>query len=337
MKVLFTGMASAHCARPSNVTFFSALSDVISEFAEVVWAAPKLSWTKEDLEKFDVIIFGMTPPTAMSANKIYGAMHVLGLIYHSPKLRLVIDSQQVWQYKNSLEAVKKDVNVLFNSFFSGKTGFSQAKSDSRKYIELAASYMSSDYWPMTYYPKLPWNSDDRTASLLGFVPSDRLKGINLDSTLLLPEPYSAGSRSDLWSVEDTKRSWYKTLSPTLRYTSVDVKLSRVLDDSGAGVLIRSSMGLIIPPQDRKIGTWWSYKHIQAMNSNTPVATLWQESIKLDASWGYLPYQLEDITEPERRLIARDQIESYYASIPSKNRLIEEIRNDLVNLRKERTQ
>lgn len=337
MRVLFTGMASAHCAKPSNVTFFSTLSDVISEFAEVVWAAPKLSWTKEDLDKFDVVIFGLTPPTAMSANKIYGAMHVLGLMYHSPKLRLVLDSQQVWQYKNSLEAVKKDVNVLFNSFFSSKTGYAQAKTDSRKYIELAASYMSSSYWPVTYYPRLPWNTDAKTASLLGFVPTDKLKGINLDSMLLLPEPYSTGSRSNLWSVEDTKRSWYKNLSPTLRYADVDVKLSRALDDSGASVLIRSSMGLIIPPQDRKIGTWWSYKHVQAMNSNTPVATLWQDSIKLDASWAYLPYQLEDISEPERRIIARDQIESYYAAIPSKNRLIEDIRNDLINLTKERTQ
>lgn len=335
MKVLFTGTASSHCKRSPSNNFFSALSDVVSEFAEVTWAAPKLSWTKEDLDNFDFIIFGLTPPTALSSNKIYGAMHVLGLMYHSPKLRLVIDSPQMWQYKNSLEAVKRNVDVLFSPFFSRKTGYVEAKGEKRKYIDLASSYLSSGYWPKTYYPALPWSTNESTAKALKFVSADRLRGFNLDSTLILPEPYTLDGRVDLWSVEDTKRSWYNDLKPTLRFGDIDIKSTKLMTDLIAGNRIRTSLGLIIPPQERKVGTWWSYKYIQGLNSNTPVVTVWQESRVLGPSWMYLPYQIEDMSESERRSVARNQLESYYEAIPSKYRITEEIRNEMLDSSKER--
>ena len=66
MKVLFTGMGSHHCSRPSNVTFFSVLADAVSEHADVIWASPNLSWTKKDLEQFDAIVFGFIAPTSLS-------------------------------------------------------------------------------------------------------------------------------------------------------------------------------------------------------------------------------------------------------------------------------
>lgn len=335
MKVLFTGMASSHCKKPSNTTFFSTLADVVSEFAEVVWETPKLSWVKEDLDQFDLIIFGMTPPTALSANKIYGAMHLLGLMYHSSKLRLVVDGQQMWQYKNSLEAVKRDVEVLFSKFFSKRTGYSEAKNHRRKYIDLAASYLSSGYWPKTYYPSVPWKSTEKVSEVLGFIPTGRLQGLNLDSMLILPEPAAQRSRLNSWAIEDVNRSWYVDLQPTLRFPGIDVRLSKFSNDFIAGNDIRTSMGLIVPPQDRKIGTWWSYKTIQGLNSGTPIATLWQESINLNESWGYLPYQIEDMTESERLLVAKNQLESYYSAIPSRSRLIEEIRYEMTNSIKER--
>ena len=335
MKVLFTGMSSSHCKRSTNVTFFRTLADVVSEFAEVTWAAPKLSWTKEDLEKFDVIIFGLTPPTSLSANKIYGAMHVLGLMYHSPKLRLVVDNQQVWQYKNSIEAVKRDINTLFSPFFSKKFGYAEARSEKKTYIELASLYLASEYFPKIYYPRLPWNTNEKVANALGFVSADRLVGINLDSVLLSQEPYSMSSANNFWAVEDTKRSWFTSLNPTLRLKTVDVRLSKTIDDDAAAKTITNSIGLIIPPQERKTGTWWSYKYIQAINSNTPVVTLWQESQNLDHSWAYLAYQIEDMSESERRIVARNQLESYYEAIPSTARLIDELREEMLNSAKEK--
>lgn len=337
MKVLFTGMASSHCTEPANVTFFGLLAKTVEEFADVTWAAPRLSWTKEDLDAFDVIVFGLVPPTSPSANKLYGALHVLGLMYHSPKLRLVVDSQQIWQYKNSIESVKRNVNTIFGPFYSKKYGYSEAKKElGRRYIDLASSYMSSGYWPTTYYPSLPWNSSSKVANTLGFVKEETLYGVNLDYSLLVPEPYSISGRTQRWAVEDTKRSWYRALKPTLQFEDIDVRLSKTLDDTGAANAIRSSAGLIVPAQDRATGTWWSYRYVQALNSNTPIVTAWQDSIKLDQSWGYLAYQIEDMGESERRSVARDQLDSYLAAIKNKPNTIDELRNQMLELPRERT-
>lgn len=336
MKVLFTGTASSHCTPPTNTTFFGLLSKAVSEIADVVWASPKLSWTEKDLEEFDAIIFGLTPPTSLSANKIYGAMHLLGLMYHSPKLRLVVDNQQVWQYKNSVEAIKKDVNTLFSPFFSKKYGYHEAKTASgRKYIELASSSLKAHDVPITYYPALPWNSEDRVATSLGFAQERQLIGLNLDSFILAPEPHSETPRSEIWAVEDVKRAWYSYIKPTLTLPEVDVRSSKTLDDFSAGNLIRSSMGLIVPPQDRKVGTWWSYRYIQALNSHTPVATLWQESQQLDESWSHLPYQIEEMSASQRSALADSQLESYRQTLIPKDRVLEELRFDLLSLAEER--
>jgi hypothetical protein len=339
MRVLFTGMASSHCKKPDNVTFFGVLSDVVSEFAEVVWDSPKLSWTKKDLDKFDLVVFGFTPPTALSANKIYGAMHLLGLMFHSPKLRLVVDSSQVWQYKNSIQAVKRDVSTLFSKFYSRRYDYRRAQSeDSRKYIDLAAEHMGSDVWPKIYYPELPWSNKSEVGKSLGFGSVENMIGVNLDSFLLLPEPQGGSERTNFWSVSNAKGSWYGTVKQSLRATSLDmldISSKSFKDDSSVLSTIRSSLGLIVPPQERTTGTWWSYRYIQGMNSNTPIVTLWQSSQKLGESWAYLAYQIEDMSAGQRVAVAQNQLELYKKAIPTKDEIINLLRNDMVDSKKER--
>lgn len=336
MRVLFTGMASSHCKKPDNVTFFGVLSDVVSEFAEVVWDSPKLSWTEKDLDKFDLVVFGFTPPTALSANKIYGAMHLLGLMFHSPKLRLVVDSSQVWQYKNSIQAVKRDVSTLFSKFYSRRYDYRRAQSeDSRKYIDLAATHMGSDIWPKIYYPELPWSTKNEVSRALGFGSIEKMIGVNLDSFLLLPEPQGLSGESNFWSVSTTKGSWYRTVEQSLRSTSLDISKNSSKDDNAILSTIRSSLGLIVPPQERNTGTWWSYRYVQGMNSNTPIVTLWQSSQKLGESWAYLAYQIEDMSPDERVVVAQNQLELYKNAIPTKDEIINLLRNDMVDSKKER--
>lgn len=336
MKILFTGMTSGHCTKPLNVTFFGLLSDAVSEFAEVTWAAPKLSWTREDLDRFDLVVFGFTPPTALSANKIYGAMHVLNIMFDSTKLRLVVDSQQVWQYKNSIEAVRRDFSMLFSSFYAKRRDYRLAQSDTnKKSIESAASHFISEVWPTIYYPELPWNSSTSSSSALGFGSASRMFGINLDSLVLLTEPQGGSARSNLWAVDSLKSSWYKTLEPSLRFEAVEARPSRHMNDAHSSNVIRASTGLIIPPQERKTGTWWSYRYAQGLNTNTPIVTSWQESYKLDRSWAYLAYQLEDMSESERIKVAADQLGSYEAAIDSKKTVINKIKHNMIDSPKER--
>lgn len=336
MKILFTGMASSHCSPVNNVSFFSTVAKAVDTFSETTWAAPKISWTKDYLDSFDLIFFGFIPPTALSANKIYGAMHVLGLMFDSPKLKLVVDGHQVWQYKNSIEMVKRDVSSLFSSFYSKRAEYSSAKdSSNRQYIDLASEYFSSDVWPITYYPKLPWTSHEKAVSSLGFGSKNSFVGLSLDPLLINPEPYSTTTRGDFWSVDNHKSSWLKKLEPSIRRPVYPLKPGRLLTDKEAVASMRESLGLIIAPQDRGVGSWWSYRYIQALNSNTPVATNWIDAAGYNDSWSHLAYQIEDMDDTQRLLVAKNQLESYQASLQNRKQTIDTFMAGILDLSSER--
>jgi hypothetical protein len=334
MKVLFTGMGSNHCNRPSNTTFFTVLSDALSEIAEeVIWASPSLSWTKKDLDKFDLIIFGFIAPTSLSANKIFGALHLLGLMSDSPKLKLVVDSPQMWQYKNSVNALKRDAGILFTSFYSKREGYAQAY-ENREFIELAANNMDAGIWPQVVYPSMPWITSEKVSNILGFVSSEDLLGINLDANLINPEPPRIGRR-DLWAVENPKNSWLSELEKILSFPRIPTKTGRKTDDDYALGVLRNSIGLIIPPQERKVGTWWNYRMFQAMNTGTPIATYWQDTYRFDPSWAALAYDIEDYDPAARQMLANSQRSSYLNAIPRREESLETLKINLLDSAKEK--
>ena len=329
-------MASSHCSPVENISFFSTVAKAVASSSEVVWATPKISWTKEYLDSFDLIFFGFIPPTALSANKIYGAMHLLGLMFESPKLRLVVDGQQVWQYKNSIEMIKRDVSKLFSTFYSKRAEYSSAKNPSnRGYIDLASKYFSSEVWPITYYPKLPWTSHERAVASLGFGTKEKFVGLSLDPLLINPEPYSMSTRGEFWSVDNHKSMWLKKLELSIRRPVYPLKPGRLLTDREAVASMRQSLGLIVAPQERGVGSWWSYRYIQALNSNTPVATNWIDAAGYSESWSHLAYQIEDMDDTQRLLVAKNQLESYQASLQSKKQTINTFMADILDLSSER--
>jgi hypothetical protein len=294
-----------------------------------------LTWTKAELESYDAIFLGFIPPTALGANKIYGAMHVLGLMFDSPKLHLVADSAQIWQYKNSLEAVKRDISGLFTPFYSKRLDYSKAREP--KYIKTivaAAEKMSSSAWPKILYPILPWQSPEDSFKKLGFGSQSNSLGLNLDSVLLSNSSYGL-DRSNQWAADNTKSSWLATLEATLQFPIVSTKLARVSSDADAISVMSSSIGLIVPPQDRGLGTWWSYRYVQALNSGTPVLTYWQDTANFDQSWSQLAYQVEDMHPTGRVGLAREQYESYRASLLPKLELISHVNTELLESIKER--
>lgn len=333
MKVLFTGMGSNHCKRPTNTTFFTVMADAVSEFAEVVWASPKMSWTKKDLDQFDAIVFGFIAPTSLSANKIFGALHVLGLMYESPKLRLVVDSPQVWQYKNSVKALKRDPELLFTSFYSKREDYALALRN-KSSIERAVDGLNSDYFPTTFYPSLPWKSDESVANSLDFVPVESLVGVNLDSRIINPEPPRIG-RKEAWAVENPKSSWLLETDKLLSLPMIQTKVGRKTDDDYALNVLRNSIGLLLPPQERKAGTWWNYRMYQALNTGTPVVTYWQDTYKFDPSWAALAYNVEEYDQAGRQMLANSQRFTYLDAIPRKKDALEHLTINLIDSAKER--
>jgi len=336
MKILFTGMGSSHCKKTDNASFFSSLADGYSELAEVVWSAPKITWSRADLESFDLVFLGFMPITSKSANHLYGALHVLNLLYESPKLRLVVDNPQIWQYKNSISSFRRAPEQIFTDFYKTRYDFTNAKVGKvRHSIDSVAEKMTTLAWPITIAPRLPWSSDSDLKNKLPFIDQSKLVAINLDSMLITSETPRIG-RSNLWAVDAINSTWWTKLSPTLKYPGESLQGSgRKAVDSIALSNIATSLAAAIAPQERKTGTWWSYRYIQAMNTVTPIATLWQESISLGDEWGMLPYQLEDMEPYDRQHIAFQQKKLYEAAIPKRSETLQVLEKVMLNLSKER--
>ena len=335
MKILFTGMSSSHCKETKNVSFFSTLALAYGEVATVTWDSPKTWWTRSNLEEFDLIVFGFSPPTSPAANKLYGALHVLNLMYESPKLRLVVDSPQIWQYKNSIRSFKRDPDQVFSSFFSNRVDYSVSKSGPvRSAIASVAEKMGSLPWPKTFVPAVPWLSTADLAAKASFISPKAIIPISIDS-FLLQDPTSSPLRSNTWAVENLNSSWWKTVNLTTRYSGIATVSGSKDKDAQAMEVIKSSLALVVPPQDRKMGTWWSYRVLQALNSGTPVVTYWQDTSDFDSSWAYLAYQIEDADPFERQKIASDQLAAYRKSIPSKEETLNTLKSIVIDLSKER--
>jgi hypothetical protein len=319
MKVLFTGMLSAHCKVPTDVankTFYTAFSLVFRDLypdAEIEWKAPSLSWDEEYLSQYDFIFIGMVPPTSMSANMVYGTLKCLDTVYDWPNVRLIMDSPQLWQYVPGLSAISKDPTYLVSKFYSKRPGYRQA--DTYKTLssfKRVADRLLNEKWPKVIYPELPWHDSVRKSELisdyLGNVTD--LMGLNLDSYFLSSNPEYKEVFDAPWSVDSYKSKWAEKLSRTVSMAFSELKLGKTFNDVHAEAALRSSVGLIVPPADRNVGTWWSYRYVQGLLSGVPVATEWTESKVLGPAWAVLPYQIEDMTPAERRELAQKQLEAY---------------------------
>lgn len=335
MKILMTGMASSQCVIGENVSFFSTLYSALSEFAEVTVTAPKLSWTRADLQKFDIIFLGMVPPTALSANKIYGALHVLDLMYESNKLRLIFDGQQIWQYKNSIESFKRNPKQIYSNLYINRKDYSLATSKYSTEAESVADKFSNLEWPKSYVPSLPWSTAESLAKALRVAPADKLVPVNLDSYLISDDPEVVTIRNRAWAVSDAKSSWWIKLSSTIKFPGISIKFKQKNALLEAMKYIKYSIGLAVSPQDRKVGTWWNYHYIQGLNAGTPIVTNWLESSRIGDPWSILAYQVEDMDQISRDELAKAQRASYIAHIPTRLELIERLKQDLTDTTKER--
>lgn len=319
-------MSSGHTKPAKNVGFFNTLG-VVSDHAWITeWRAPKLSWTAEELDKYDAVFFGLSPVTSPSANYSFAALSFLNKIYDSPKLRIIIDTPQLWQYKNSIKAASANpAKHVFNSFFSRRYDYAKALADEStiKNITEVLEKLSTGVWPRAIVPSLPWTDLSHIAEYLNL--STVIDGINLDSFLIENLPTEI-SRNQYWAVDGLKNQWSVRAKKTLMLDTRDVKSGRSFDDVLAAETIETAIGLISAPQDRKVGPWWSYRISQAISLGTPIITDWTYSGSFDSSWGYLGYQVEDMDPVSRYSLAGDQKLSYLSAIPNQVQVVAKLKD-----------
>lgn len=330
MKVLVTGMASSHTKPSTTTSFFGTLVKSIETFATVEWATPSVTWTKEFLDQYDSVVIGVIPPTSLGANKVYGAMHAINIMYESPKLRLVVDHPQIWQFKASLASIDRDVANIFSPFYSKRREFKTAVGETyAQSIRSAATKLLTTPWPKTIYPAMPWKDVESVSRFISTEDESRLIGINLDAHLI-SEPTVSEFCSNIWVADSPKAGWTRKVEKLLALPTAPLKITPREKEEIVSARLASSFGVLIAPHDRGVGTWWSYRYIQAMNALVPVCSDWRDTGKLSNSWYILGSSIEEATPDERLKIAINQRKDYLDAIPTKEESLELLKSVVTN-------
>jgi hypothetical protein len=324
MKFLFTGMASSNCKPSSNIGFFNTLATVAESLGTVDWSVPSLSWDKKFFDQYDAVIVGFLPPTSLTANYVYPTLNLINTLYGSPKLNLVLESPQIWQYKNSISACHKNDSNIFTEFYSKRHAYKQLIGDSqaKNNVLLAISKLDSEKWPLTIYPQLPWKKEENIETFFGLNASNFF-GLNLDSWLLTDPQSVDEEKINAWHIDNPKTDWSKKIEKLLAFPLHPIKDKRLASDVEILTNISKGIGVLLSPQERGVGTWWSPRYIQAMNQCVPIVSDWQETRELSTQeWNLLASHLESCSGKERFDIAVAQRISYGSAIPGKAESIE---------------
>lgn len=315
-------------ANIKNLSFAGLINMALTDAGhEVVWASPSVYMSIDTLNEFDAVVVGVSPITSMGANRVYGALNVIQTMWGSDKLTLFVDTPTPSQIEVSLKSVINNPDSLTKSFFSYRKEYSNVVAD-KKLLDSAFNAVNLLYkedWQKTIYAKLPWKSLDS----IKMAPNAKrnLIGLNLDSYVISDLNAEEEHRVQKWVYDSSESTWYKSQVQFLKLPTSPIKINRGSTDSDVIIQLLRSIGVLISP-DRRDGTAWSYRYVQALNTKTPIITEWKESGVLGDAWSVLAYSIEEMSQSRRDLVSLAQKESYLANIPDKKTALKNLESTL---------
>jgi hypothetical protein len=154
--------------------------------------------------------------------------------------------------------------------------------------------------------------------LLGLFAEESLVGLNFDAWLLDGTETVSKARGNHWVSDSPGTEWTKSISKLLELPIVPIKQKARMSDSDSLESIQNASGLLLSPQDRGVGGWWSYRIIQALQSKTFILSDWRETGILGPEWNLLGSDWESLTQSDKIAVAETQLDSYLDHIPSKS-------------------
>ncbi len=330
-KVLITGMTASHTspvANEKNLSFAGIIYKALKDQGHtVVMTDADLSWTRESIDYYDVVLVGIAPIMSLSANSSYGALHVLDLMWDSPRLTLLVDAPKPEQIAASLRAINLNNDLLTKQFYANRKGYQFASNpDNAKRLISTVERLLLEPLPPVMYPCLPWNDPLSISELLP-LNIKSVKATNMDSLVLSPNPDALyTNRTSRWIADDIKSAWTQRVLPTLAYPAMPMRLNKSWTDKIVEEQLKYAVGALITPHKKR--TWWTYRYIQALNVCTPIATEWRESARIGASWAALASGIESLSTGERRDLALRQASDYIKAIPSRQDALRQLHDEL---------
>jgi hypothetical protein len=328
-RILITGMSAPQTSISANkrsLSFAGLVKDVLTDAGhQVVMIEPDLTWEQENLNYYDTIMVGVSPLTSLSANYAYGALHLINLLKGSDKLVLFVDAPNPAQIKSSLTSISNWNGNLTKEFYKNRKGYNLAVAKSNELLSVV-EFLLNETWPTTLYPLLPWNKEVSISSQLPDGAAGSLVGVNLDFYILKKNTDGPTDRTARWVADNPDSPWTKKKLSTLNYPAMPMKWNKGWTDTQVEQQIGQSIGALITPH--KDTTWWTYRYIQAMNTATPISSLWLNTSTIGHSWSYLASAIEGMSAKERYDLSKAQTDAYLSSIPTKDDAIANLQDAL---------
>lgn len=328
-RVLITGMSAPQVSVSANkrsLSFAGLVDKALTEAGhQVVMLEPDITWEAQHLDYYDSVLIGISPLTSLSANYAYGALHLIDLLKGTDKLRFFVDAPNPVQIKSSLTSINAWNGNLTKEFYKNRKGYRLAVARSNEMLAVV-EFLLNETWPTTLYPVLPWDKKQSTSDQLPEGAATELKGVNLDAYIIERNTQGVTDRTARWVADNPDSPWTKKKLSTLNYPAMPMKWNKGWNDSQVEEQIKQSVGALITPH--KDTTWWTYRYIQAMNTATPIASLWTSTSAIGNSWRYLAAAIEDMTPQERYDLSRTQALAYLANSPSKEEALHNLEKTL---------
>lgn len=326
-----TASQSSYRSFNSKASFIGLVASELKDSGVAVhFIEPSVLLKKSDLDQYDHVLLGIAPMLSLTANKVYGILHMINLLKDDDSLALFVDAPEPAKIAASLRAIDRKPEDIVKPFYSGRKQYADVAGN-RKIMAsvIAGAQVLATRWVYTtLYPSTPFTSDENIESQLFGATRDVVQGVQIDSFLLstglntMPK-----ARGGYWTIDNLRTKWFRSLKNTLGHEVVEMKSNRLSTDSDVEKLIVGSSGAIISPQDD--GTlWWSYRMSQALNNDTPVVSDWKITSILGDSWSLLPANVEEMDYVDIYELSVDQRKRYIAALASKQDALQTLKNGL---------
>lgn len=334
MKILITGSTASQYSLKSDerVPTFTGFiySSLVDAGHDVTWEEPSIYTTKEYLNDYDKIIVGLSSPSSLSANRIYGALSVLNYAKDLNKLIILTDSPEPYKLWAGIRAVANKPSELLKPFYIRRYEYMDVmkNSDESRLVDTVVDLYKNE-WPSVIYPSNPWITSDVITKNIPNVLAHSTYGLCFDSSILQDIPRLNLNYEDYWCVDQLNTKWSKSVTQTLSKPVLPIRDHKWQSHSDALARLDSSLGMLVSVY-KNYEPWWSVMLSHALLLEIPVVTEWRNTSFLGQDWSLLPSEIEEMSPKERNELAKRQKLTYLQQIPNSGAVLNILENSLIN-------
>jgi hypothetical protein len=321
MKILVTGCTasqSSHNAISRYPTFTGLIHDAFVELGhEVFLTKPHLSYSKEFLDRFDLIFVGLASPSNLSAHYSYGAFALANKAKELGKLRLIVDMPEPQKIRTTIRDFNTGTDSFYKDFYSKRLNYDTAiKQENKEQIMSFIDYLHNNKWAQTYVPSMPWFSKKVVTENIPNLDEENIVPLCFDRVLIdESEDRLSPVHRTYWCADNPKSSWTKKISANLILPIESIRHNNYTKKDAVQIKMQNSVGTLISTYQGG-EPWWSVAISQSLVAGVPVVTEWRHTAELGAEWAYLPSTIEEMSPEERLIVAQTQKDFYREAVPS---------------------